>query len=187
MPAAIAASARARAAGPPTANRRLRPAAAAARPHASCMRDRVIAELEHLSEHRNRSRVARFMRDHFKRAAERGRARVVGVVDQRDVAAKQPDGASPIGRLKARRSRWRCRRDRCRTRAQRPSRPARSSGCRVRGARFRSSVRRPVSRCRRSCRECRDRGCRAREPLRHRASPNVRTFPGNRAARDITR
>ena len=86
----------ARAGAPPTANR-----AAADRPRrprgrtASCSADRVIAELEHLAEHRDLSRRARFVRDHFERAAQRRRARVVGIVDERDAAAQ------PIARRRA--------------------------------------------------------------------------------------
>ena len=57
---------------------------------------RVRAELEHLAEHGHLARGAAVAGDHLERAPQRRRARVVGIVHQRDAAAKSLHGAPAI-------------------------------------------------------------------------------------------
>ena len=83
IPASTAAAAIASAGAPPTVIKRSSRAAAAARPHALVKRHRVLAELQHLAEHRSLSRRAAFVRQRLERVLERSGAGVVGVVERR--------------------------------------------------------------------------------------------------------
>ena len=152
MPAATAASASARAGAPPTATSSRSPAAAAARPLDSCSAVGVVAELEHLAEHRHPSGGARLARHHVERAAQRRRARVVGVVDEHDAVAQVPHHAAAVGRPQRGGGVARRRRAARRTRAPRRSPPARWPGCRARAAASRDPRRRRASPRARACR-----------------------------------
>ena len=74
------------------------PLPAAARAAFLVQRGRVIAELEHLAEHGGLAARAPTRGPHFERPLQRGRARVVGVVDDRDAlgaaAAPRRDAAT---------------------------------------------------------------------------------------------
>ena len=61
----------------------------------------MLTEFEHLSENADRTGVARLMRNNVEHAAQRGRARVIGVVDEGDAITQLSHRSPAIGRLQA--------------------------------------------------------------------------------------
>ena len=143
-------------------------------------RERRVAQLEHLAEHGDAAARRRRRRQRREHRAHRGRARVVGVVDEPRAVRQRVDRAAARHRRAASATRAaivverdaELERDR-----RRP--PARSTAARGRRAAPSAAARRPASRRRPSCRRSRDRRRRVARTSAAADSPNVTRRPAN--------